>query len=87
MECRYRGLPRNLVQLGVSCLTAVIIVARPSATDVALKPLIPLTPDAFVLEGSLGEWVFVVDEDRKAVRILNFRKFEPLVWTRIGDGP
>jgi hypothetical protein len=52
-----------------------------------LKPLIPLTPDAFVLEGSLGEWIFVAGEDRKADRILNFRKFEPLVWTRIGEGP
>jgi hypothetical protein len=51
-----------------------------------LKPLIPLTPDAFVLEGSLGEWIFVAGEDRKAVRVLNFRKFEPLVWTRVGEG-
>jgi hypothetical protein len=52
-----------------------------------LKPLIPLTPNAFVLESSLGEWIFVVGEDRKAVRILNFRKFEPLVWTRVGEHP
>jgi hypothetical protein len=71
--------------------------ARPSSSERAveqlyggrdpdkLKHLIPLTPDAFVLEGSLGEWIFVVDEDLKAVRILNFRKFEPLVWARIGD--
>jgi len=47
-----------------------------------LKPLVPLTPDAFVLSGSLGEYLFVV-ENGKATRILNFRKFEPLVWTRV----
>jgi Domain of unknown function (DUF4440) len=51
-----------------------------------LKPLIPLTPDAFVVSGSLGEWLFVT-ENGKAVRILDFRKFEPLVWTRVDDAP
>lgn len=50
-----------------------------------LKPLIPLTPDAFVVSGSLGEWLFVT-ENGKAVRILDFRKFEPLVWTRVDEG-
>jgi hypothetical protein len=49
-----------------------------------LRPLLPLTPDAFVVQGSLGEWIFV-REKGKAVRILNFRKFEPLIWTRIDD--
>ncbi|MGH9365255.1 MAG: nuclear transport factor 2 family protein [Thermoanaerobaculia bacterium] len=48
-----------------------------------LKPLIPLTPDAFVLSGSLGEWLFVTNEKGKVTHILNFRKFEPLVWTRV----
>ena len=51
-----------------------------------LKPLIPLTPEAFVLSGSLGEWLFVVEKG-KATRIVNFRKFEPLIWTRVADGP
>ena len=51
----------------------------------ALKRLIPLTPDAFVQEGSLGEWLFVVGPDKKASQILNFRKFGALVWTRITD--
>jgi hypothetical protein len=51
-----------------------------------LRPLIPLTPDAFVVSGSLGEWLFVTEKGR-AVRILDFRKFEPLVWTRVDDGP
>jgi hypothetical protein len=46
-----------------------------------LKPLIPLAPDAFVVSGSLGEWVFVV-ENGKAARIVNLRKFAVLVWTR-----
>jgi hypothetical protein len=47
-----------------------------------LRPLIPLTPDVFVLSGSLGEWMFVV-ENGSATRIVNLRKFEPLVWTRV----
>ena len=47
-----------------------------------LRPLIPLAPDAFVLSGSLGEWVFVV-ENGKAARIVNLRKFAVLVWTRV----
>jgi Domain of unknown function (DUF4440) len=51
-----------------------------------LKPLIPLTPEAFVLSGSLGEWMFVVEKG-KATRIVNLRKFEPLVWTRVADSP
>jgi hypothetical protein len=50
-----------------------------------LKPLIPLTPDAFVLQGNLGEWMFVVGKDGKATQILWFRKFEPIVWTRVQD--
>lgn len=49
-----------------------------------LKPLVPLTPDAFVLSGSLGEWLFVVEND-KATRIVNLRKFATLVWTRVVD--
>lgn len=51
-----------------------------------LRPLIPLTPDAFVLTGSLGEWLFVVDKGR-ATHVVSFRKFEPLVWTRVEDAP
>jgi Domain of unknown function (DUF4440) len=47
-----------------------------------LKALVPLTPDAFVMTGSLGEWLFVV-ENGKAVRIINPRKFAVLVWTRV----
>ena len=51
----------------------------------ALKRLIPLTPNAFVREGTLGEWLFVQGPDAKATSILNFRKFEPLVWTRVSN--
>ena len=47
-----------------------------------LKRLLPLTSGAFVLTGSLGEWLFVTEKD-KAVRIVNVRKFQPLVWTRV----
>jgi hypothetical protein len=50
-----------------------------------LKTFIPLTPDAFVLSGSLGEWLFVAGKDGKAARIVNLRKFEPLVWTRVPE--
>jgi hypothetical protein len=50
-----------------------------------LARLIPLTPDAFVLQGALGEWLFVIGPDGKATHIVNFRKFEPLVWTRIAN--
>ncbi len=47
-----------------------------------LSRLIPLTPEAFVVEGRLGEWVFVV-ENGKATRIMNLRKFAVLVWNRV----
>ena len=50
-----------------------------------LKRLIPLTSDAFVVEGSLGEWIFVGGEGGQASRILNLRKFAPLVWTRVPE--
>lgn len=49
-----------------------------------LKPFVALTPDAFVLSGSLGEWLFVTDAAGRVTHILDFRKFEPLIWTRIG---
>jgi ketosteroid isomerase-like protein len=49
-----------------------------------LRPLIPLTPVAFVLEGSLGELLFDTDGGGgRASRIVELRKFEPLVWTRV----
>ena len=47
-----------------------------------LRELIPLTPDTFVVSGRLGEWLFVREKGR-GVRIVDFRKFEPLVWTRV----
>ncbi len=51
----------------------------------SLKRLIPLTPTAFVREGTLGEWLFVLGADGRAARIVDFRKFEPLVWTRVPE--
>jgi hypothetical protein len=49
-----------------------------------LRPLIPLTPVAFVLEGSLGELLFDTDGGGgRPSRIVELRKFEPLVWTRV----
>jgi ketosteroid isomerase-like protein len=52
-----------------------------------LTRFIPLTPEAFVLEGRLGDWLFAIGADGKATRIVDFRKFEPLVWERISDTP
>lgn len=49
-----------------------------------LHRLIPLAPDAFVLTGSLGEWIFVVENGR-ASRVVNLRKFAVLVWTRVEE--
>jgi len=46
-------------------------------------PAQPLTPNAVVLEGPLGEWIFVAGDDHVAMRIMDFRKFGPLVWTRV----
>jgi len=48
-----------------------------------LRRLVPLTPDAFVLSDSLGEWLFVRGASGKAERIVNLRKFAVLVWNRI----
>jgi hypothetical protein len=48
-----------------------------------LRPLIALTPVAFVLEGSLGELLFDIGSGGRAARIVELRKFEPLVWTRV----
>ncbi len=47
-----------------------------------LKPFVPLGPNVFVLSGSLGEWIFVTENGRTD-RVVNVRKFEPLVWTRV----
>jgi hypothetical protein len=51
-----------------------------------LRQFIPLAPNVFVLSGSLGEWIFVTDKGA-VTHVLNFRKFEPLVWTRVEAGP
>jgi hypothetical protein len=48
-----------------------------------LRPLIPLTSNAFVVSGSLGEWIFMTNDSGRATGILNFRKFEPLLWSRV----
>jgi hypothetical protein len=51
-----------------------------------LRQFIPLAPNVFVLSGSLGEWIFVTDKGG-VTHVLNFRKFEPLVWTRVDGAP
>ena len=48
-----------------------------------LRPLLPLAPNVFVRSGSLGEWIFVVDASGRATAIVNYRKFAPLLWTRV----
>ena len=51
----------------------------------ALKRMIPLTASAFVLSGSLGEWIFDCESGGGVTRLLNFRKQTPLVWTLVKD--
>ncbi len=48
-----------------------------------MRRMIPLASNAFVQQGGLGEWIFETDAHGKVTHILDFRKFEPLVWTRI----
>jgi uncharacterized protein DUF4440 len=48
-----------------------------------LRPFIPLAPTSFALTGSLGEWLFVVSKNGRAVHVVELRKFEPLVWSRM----
>ncbi|UWZ82810.1 nuclear transport factor 2 family protein [Occallatibacter riparius] len=52
-----------------------------------LKRLIPIGPNVFTREGDLGEWIFCLDEKQKATKIVELRKFEPLVWTFESEGP
>ena len=44
-----------------------------------LAPLIPLASNVFVTNGALGELIFVSDTEGKATRIVDFRKFRPLI--------
>jgi ketosteroid isomerase-like protein len=74
----YRLLPEGWTLL-VELRDEGLVAGRDTAT---LRPLIPLAPHSFVLAGSLGEWHFVVENGR-ALRIVNLRKFSPLVWTRV----
>jgi hypothetical protein len=51
-----------------------------------LRALIPLGSNVFVRKGLLGELIFVTEQgDPKASRIVDFRKFEPLIWTRVSE--
>jgi ketosteroid isomerase-like protein len=74
----YRLLPNGWT-LRVELRDGELVAGRGSAT---LRALIPLAPHSFVLAGSLGEWHFVVENGR-ALRVVNLRKFAPLVWTRV----
>ena len=50
-----------------------------------LLPMIPIGSNVFVRKGVLGELVFVADARGNAARIVDLRKFQPLIWTRIAD--
>jgi hypothetical protein len=50
-----------------------------------LRPLIPLAQNVFVSSGVPGEKIFIMEKNGKASRIVDFRKFQPLIWTRISD--
>jgi hypothetical protein len=75
----YRLLPDGWT-FHVELRNGVLLGGRDPA---ALKPFIPLTPVAFVLHDTLGELVFVVGKSGHADAIVELRKFEPLVWTRV----
>jgi hypothetical protein len=80
---RYRLSPGGW-ELTVELRDGVLYGGRGSRD--ALRRLIPLAPNVFVRSGSLGEWIFVADPRGRATRIVQFRKFEPLVWSRV-DAP
>ena len=48
-----------------------------------LKLLVPLAENAFVLSGSLGDLVFATDAQGQVDRIVEIRKFEILIWSRV----
>ena len=52
-----------------------------------LRRMIPMASNVFVREGTLGEWIFPLDADGKPSKIVEWRKFEPLVWTRMNSDP
>jgi len=76
---RYRLSPSGW-ELTVELRDGVLYGGRGSRED--LRRLIPLASNVFVRSGSLGEWIFVTDEHGRATRIVQFHKFEPLVWSR-----
>ncbi len=83
---RYRVAPGGW-ELTVELRDGALYGGRGRSQD--LRRLIPLAPNVFVRSGSLGEWIFVAGEGGRATRIVQFRKFEPLVWSRVegSDGP
>ena len=50
-----------------------------------LRPLIPLAANVFVAKGVPGERIFVVDKNGKASKMVDFRKFQPLIWQRVSN--
>jgi hypothetical protein len=80
---RYRLLPDGWM-LTVELQEGRLLAGRDPSK---LRPLVPLTPDAFVQSGSLGEWIFVSDEAQRVTHVLNLRKFAVLVWTRVDGAP
>lgn len=50
-----------------------------------LRRMIPMAPNAFVRANTLGEWIFAHARNGQPAHILNLRKFEPLVWTKVAS--
>jgi len=48
-----------------------------------LARMIHMASNVFVREGTLGDWIFTLDADGKPSKLIELRKFEPLVWTRV----
>jgi hypothetical protein len=53
----------------------------------ALAPLVPMASNAFVRRGVLGELIFISDGSGNPTRIVDLRKFQPLIWTRAPTTP
>lgn len=44
--------------------------------------LLPLAPNVFARKGALGELIFIPGKKDGASRIVDYRKFQPLIWTK-----
>ena len=48
----------------------------------SMKLLVPLGAYVFARKGALGELIFITDEKGGASKIVDYRKFQPLIWMK-----